>query len=236
MKLFLKRHSDQRLRGGEVVFGLARKAHDKIARHGRLGHNLANAGHHLAIFLHRVTAFHAAEHRVRAALRRHMQIGRHLGQVAHRLEQVVGHVARIIGHELEPIEPRDIAERHEQVGQSPQATAARVAIAVDGLAQERDLAAAFGGELLRFGDDRLGRPALLGSAHRRHDAIGTEFVATDHDPHEGLEWARPHRRIAERIVTLEALLDHVASAGLAIKTHFKLFARSGLVRAINSAV
>ena len=81
------------------------------------------------------------------------------------------------------------------------------AVAVDGLAQQRDLLAALGGQLADLGGDVRRRPALLRAAHPGHDAVGAELVAADHDAHERLKRRRPHRRVAQRVVALEAPLD-----------------------------
>ena len=76
------------------------------------------------------------------------------------------------------------------------AVAAVVLVAVDGLAQQRDLLAPLGGELADLRRDLLRMPALLRPADARHDAVGAELVAADHDPHERLERRGPHRRVA----------------------------------------
>ncbi len=89
------------------------------------------------------------------------------------------------------------------------AVAVRVFVAVDGLAQQRDFLAAFVGELPHLGGDVLGRPALLRAAHAGHDAVGAELVAADHDAHVRLKRRGPHRRIAQRVVALEAAFDLV---------------------------
>ena len=80
------------------------------------------------------------------------------------------------------------------------ATARSVFVAVDRLAQQRDLAASLLGQLAGFGRDVRGRPALLRPAHHADDAIRAELVAADHDPHERLIRRRPHRpaRAADR--------------------------------------
>ncbi len=103
--------------------------------------------------------------------------------------------------------PVDVVQRHEQVGQPRRAPAAPIAVAVDGLAQERDFLAALIGQHAGFGQDVLRRTALLRAAGHGHDAVGAELVAADLDPQVGLEGRRPHGRIAERIEGLVAAAD-----------------------------
>ncbi len=84
------------------------------------------------------------------------------------------------------------------------AVAVDVAVAVDGLAEEGDLLAPLVGELPDLGDDVLGRPALLGPADAGDDAVGAELVAADLMRTYAWNGRRPHRRLAHRIVALEA--------------------------------
>ena len=86
----------------------------------------------------------------------------------------------------------DGADRAQQVGeQRPQASGriARVAsrelqvapVAVDVLAEQRDLGDAVGGQRLDLGDDVVERTADLGTAHGRDDAERAVVVAADLD-------------------------------------------------------
>ena len=102
-----------------------------------------------------------------------------------------------VGDELDALDARRVVDAQQQIGQpfvrpSPWS----IAVAVDGLAEQGDFLAALGGELADLGGDVLRRPALLRAAHARHDAVGAELVAADHDADVGLERRRPHRRIA----------------------------------------
>src|SRR5260370_25307987 len=65
-------------------------------------------------------------------------------------------------------------------------------------------------------------PTLLRAANLRHDAIGAKLVAADHDANISLESIGPHRRIAERVIALEAALDFVSGGFLAIQTERQL--------------
>ena len=75
-----------------------------------------------------------------------------------------------------------------------------MAIAVDRLAEERDLLATLLGERWRTSAMiSLRRAALLRAANAGDDAIRAELVAPDHDPHVRLVRRRAHRRIAQRV-------------------------------------
>ena len=71
------------------------------------------------------------------------------------VDLVVGHVPWIVRHELDPVEALDGGEPIEEVGEPRRPAAIRPAVAVDGLADERDLAAALGDELAGLGEDRV---------------------------------------------------------------------------------
>ena len=103
--------------------------------------------------------------------------------------------------------------------------AGRVAIAVDGLADQRDFQAAVVGQPANFLDDLVSRPALFRSAHAGHDAIRAELVAAEHDPHQGLMRHWPHGRRAMRIVILKAFAHIRSVASLAIETYFEHLVR-----------
>ena len=100
---------------------------------------------------------------------------------------------RIIGDELEPPQPSISCSRASRSASRSGAAAARVLIAVDRLAQQRDLQAAVVGQ--RRASATIF--AAAGSAPARgpgHDAIGAELVAAEHDPHHGLVRRGPHLR------------------------------------------
>src|SRR5262249_45252771 len=142
-----------------------------------------------------------------ARLRRDVQVRADLRQLTDRVEQVVAHVAREVGDELDALDARRVVYARQQVRQPfAAAVVLGVFVAVDGLAEERDLLAALAGELAHLGGDVFGWPALLGAADARHDAVGAELVAADLDAHVRLERRWPHRRVARRVVALEAAL------------------------------
>src|SRR5581483_11291067 len=137
-----------------------------------------------------------------------MQVRTNLRQSSHGIEQIVAHVARKIGDELDPFDARRVVDASQQICESwPTAVAQIVLIAVDGLAEQSDLFCPFRGELANLGRDFFRMPALFWTPHAGHDAVGTELVAADHDPHVRLKARWPHRWIAERIVALEAVLN-----------------------------
>ena len=71
-------------------------------------------------------------------------------------------------------------------------------VAVDVLAEQRDLGDPGGGELLDLADDLVERPGDLHAAHRRHDAEGAVVVAADLDRHPGVEGRLADRRQRRR--------------------------------------
>ena len=99
----------------------------------------------------------------------------------------------MIGHELQPPQPVDSLQPLQEVGQADGLSAGRVLVAVDRLAQERRFQAPLVGQAADFVLDFRGRAALLRPAHPRHDAVGAELVAAQHDPHHRLEGDRPRR-------------------------------------------
>ena len=95
-----------------------------------------------------------------------------------RRDQFVVHVARVAGGVAEPVEPGNFREPEEQPAEAPvPPVRCFAAPGVDVLAEERDLADAFGREPFGLGDDRLDRPRHLGAARIGHDAEGAELVA-----------------------------------------------------------
>src|SRR5262249_40348193 len=137
------RFADQLARLRERRLTLAAEADDEVAAHRHARHALAAARQHLAVEADRVEALHAPEHLVAAGLRRDVQVLAHLRQLAQRVEQVVGHVAREVRDELDALQPRRVVNARKQIAEAlDSAVAVRVAVAVDGLAEQRDLLAA----------------------------------------------------------------------------------------------
>ena len=126
----------------------------------------------------------------------------------------------IVGDELDAVDAFDVVQRGEQVAKPPAAAGFFVAVAVDGLAEERDFAAAFGGELARLGDDRRRGAALLGAADAGDDAVRAELVAADHDADVRLVRRGSHRGVAERVEAFVAAFDLVAVAVFAAEADF----------------
>src|SRR5262249_36850423 len=101
-----------------------------------------------------------------------------------------------------------VVDARQQVAEALSASVTEVElIAVDRLTQEHDFLATLRGELTHFSGDVLGRPALLGTAHAEHDAVAAEPLAAGHAAHLSREARRPHRRIPQRIIALEAVRD-----------------------------
>ena len=109
------------------------------------------ATEHLYVFADRVAPLHPRKHRIGAVLRRHVQRMAHLREIPHRGDEVVCHVARVIRDEPNPIQARHSVELCEQIGQPCGPLALGPPVAVDRLADERDLAAALGHEFVCLG-------------------------------------------------------------------------------------
>src|SRR5262249_40858505 len=77
-------------------------------------------------------------------------------------------------------------------------------------------------ELADLGGDLLGVAALLRTADAGNDAVGAELVAADHDADVGLKAVGPQRRVAERVVALEAAFDLRARGLFPIQTEGEL--------------
>ena len=65
---------------------------------------------------------------------------------------------------------------------------------------------------MSFADDVCRWTALFRTASRRDHAVGTEFIAANHDSNESLKWRWSHFRVAKRIVALEAIRDFFTRA------------------------
>jgi hypothetical protein len=211
----------------EVLFRLATEANDEVARDGCLGNDHPNAIHHLEIFFDRVTPFHPFEHSVRTTLHGDMQVLGALGEIMHGLQQIVCHILRVVRDELDPLDAVDFMQRLEQIAEARHLAFFAVPITVDGLSEQDNFFAAFVGKLSGFGDDVLWRAALFWSTYARHDAISTELVATDHDPHIGLIWRGTHGRVAQGVETFVAPFDLLPRAVFATEADFHFLSATG---------
>jgi hypothetical protein len=115
----------------------------------------------------------------------------------------------------------------EQIAQPPASAGFFVSVAVNGLTEERDLSAAFGGELETLGDDRRRRSALFGAADTGDDAVRAELVAADHDADISLVLRGAHRGVTERIETFVAAFDLRAVAVFAAEADFHSLSARG---------
>ena len=199
-------------------------------RHAR--HLLAAAGQHVAVVFDRVEPFHPLQH---ARCSRDWAGTCRYGQTfgSSRTASSRSSVMSLgeVGDELDALDARRVVDARQQVATARygRPSPELVLVAVDGLAQQRDFLAALGGELADLGGDVLRRPALLRAAHARHDAVGAELVAADHDADVGLERRRPHRRVAQRVVALEAALDLVARRFVAVEADRASLRLAGLL-------
>src|SRR6185312_1125451 len=157
---------------------------DEIAADRHAGHALTATLQHVAVELDRIQSLHAFEYGIAARLRGNVQIFAYFRQIAHGVEQVVAHVAREVSDELDAFDAGRVVDAQQQIGQ-PFAPAVAVVerITIDGLAEQGDFLAALGGKLANFRSDKRRWPALLRTAHTRHDAIGAELVAAHRSTH-----------------------------------------------------
>ncbi len=204
------------------AFGLAAEAHDDVGRERDPGHGVADPGEALEVVLHGVLAAHPAEHRVAARLDRQMKRLAHRWALGHGLDQAIGQIPRVRGHEAQPGDRRntvagaDPVDGPDELGEigpalailvpadrsrgadvrEPRLGLEVVAVAVDVLAQQRDLAVARGGQRARLGDDLVERTAPLRPAAVRDDAVGARLVAAVDDRQPGADRRLPADRAA----------------------------------------
>ena len=156
-----------------------------------------------------VAAVHRGQHAVGAGLQRVVQLRAHGRRLGHRGERLGPHVLGVRRREADPADAVDGTDGPQQVGEQRPRPRRRVAVAaggqlevaavaVDVLAEQRDLGDAGGGELADLGDDVVERPGDLHAAHRRHDAERAAVVAADLDRHPGVERRLPDGRQGRR--------------------------------------
>ena len=110
---------------------------------------------------------------------------------------VVAHVRGVRARVADAVDPVDRVDGAQQLGERARRAVARqlVAVAVDVLAEQGDLAHAVGRRAARpRRRSRSNDAALLASAHRRHDAVGALHVAAHRDLHPRLVRALAARR------------------------------------------
>ena len=130
---------------------------------------------------------HPAEQLVVARLHREVQLLADGGEIAHRPEQLGDGVARMGGEEAQPPQAGHTVHGGEQLGQP--GTAAGVAVGVDVLAEEGDLADATLHQAVDVLHDLPHRPADLPAADEGDDAVRAHLVASTH-----------HRDVGEQAV------------------------------------
>ena len=178
-------------------------------------HRLADAGEALEVVLDRVLAAHPPEHRVGARLDGQVQRLADRRAVPHRLDQPVRQVPRVRGDEPQPRDrgaapsPAARSPSTARISSARSGRASRswcrptvravhdvpepglgrqvVAVAVDVLAEERDLPVAGRGQGPRLVHDLVERPAPLRAAAERDDAVGAGLVAAVDDRQPGAD-------------------------------------------------
>ena len=181
----------------EVVVGLTGEADDDVGRHGEIGHDPPGLVELGEVPLGGVAPVHGGEDAVGAGLQRVVQVRADGGDVGHRGERLGAHVLRVRRREPDPADAVDVTGGAEQVGEQRTGAGRGIAVApgrqlevapvaVDVLAEQRDLGDAGRGELGDLVDDLVERAGDLDAAHGRHDAEGTVVVAADLDRHPGV--------------------------------------------------
>ena len=193
--------------------GLAAEAHDHVGRDCDAGHGLANACQTLEVVLDGVLPAHSPQDRIVTRLDRQVQVLAHRRARGHRGDQAVGQVPRVRGDEAEagdrrqPVGGPEAVDRANELGEVgspveiepstrpslgidvPEAGVGRqiVAIAVDVLAEQRDLSIAGDGERACFVEDVVEGAAALGAAAEGDDAVGARLVAAVDDRQPGAD-------------------------------------------------
>ena len=191
----------------ELLAGLAAEANDHVGRDRDPGHGGADRSESLEVMLDRVLAAHPAQHGVVARLDRQVQVLAHGPAVREGRDETVRQVPRVGGNEAQPryclpaigaAQPVDRANELGEVWPAVEVELATgptlgvdvgearlgrqvVTVAVHVLTEERDLPEAGGGQGPRLVDDLVERPAALGTATERNDAVGARLVAAVDD-------------------------------------------------------
>jgi hypothetical protein len=123
-----------------------------------------------------------------------------------RYRNVVAEIDGVAGDESQPPQPGQRREQGQQVAEPHRAAAPLPAIAVDGLAQQRDLGSPGIDQAADLVPDVGGVAADLGAANEGHDAVRTELVAPARDPHHGLRGRRGQTDVARHVQVFQALV------------------------------
>src|SRR5690242_11827674 len=103
------------------------------------------------------------------------------GQVAYRLHQIEGDVDRVGGHEADPFHARDSIESVEEIVKQAAPSWLVFSVAVDILAEQRDLFIALIDEATTLFYDAFGRAGNFLATGIGNDAVGAELIATPDD-------------------------------------------------------
>ena len=133
----------------------------------------------------------------------------------------------MIGDEFQPPKARDFVQPIEQIGEPQFAAAGSIAVAVDGLAEERHFEAAAIGQAADLFFDLGRRAVLLRPANAGHDAVRAESVAAEGDPHHCLVRHAAHRGRAVDVERFETLADVFSRAGGTVEADFQQWFHDG---------
>ncbi len=107
---------------------------------------------------------------------------RHMAARRHRVEELGRRVLGLAGHEAHPVVAVDPVDLREEIGKII-ACAEILAVAVDVLAEQRDLLITCRDQLAHLAHDLLRLAAALAATDVGHDAVRAEVVAAVHDAH-----------------------------------------------------
>ena len=174
----------------ELGVALTGEADDDVGADADCGHAVADLPDAVAEAVDGIAAAHAGEQRVVAGLDGEREGLADLGEGGHPFQDAVAHVGGVRGEGADAVQAGDfLAGGHEVeevgVGSGGIDRGLVLAVGLDGLSEEGDLADAAGdvrADLLDHGGDRA---AALAATPERDDAVGAEFVAAFDDGNEG---------------------------------------------------
>ena len=129
-------------------------------------------------------------------------------------DHVLAHVGGVRARVADAVDPFDRVDRVQQLGELARLRAQPEPVGVDVLAQQRDLADAFGGQHADLLHQLLERPRDLAAAGRRDDAERALHVAAGADLHPGVDVAGALAgQVAGEALELEEALRRDAVGG-----------------------
>src|ERR1039457_344251 len=203
----------------EIALGLAGKADDDVGGDGDVAFRALHPLDAAHVLVASVQALHAVEHRRPAGLDRQMDMVAEHGILVDGVDNVLDEIARMRGREADAADAVDAANLAKQADEVP-AAGRRVAVAVDVLAEQLDLAVAHPRQAASFLENAVAGPAALRAARERDHAVGARLVAALNDRDVGaVRIVATREGRIERFVRVEAEARDAAIAGLELYQH-----------------